>query len=85
MISLDGWRIEQRDLHRCSLCLFSTVSTKFDLDRKRKFLYEVIVKKLVFWGFCGYLGEIESGKERAIIFRIRFFFATTSGVCFQFL
>ena len=46
LISLDGWRIGQRDLHRSSPCLFSTVSTKFYLDRKRQFLHEFSVKKV---------------------------------------
>ena len=66
VISLDGWRIGQRDLP--SPCLFRTVSTKFHLDRRRQFLYEFSVKKLVFWDFRGYLGEIESGKKRLEFF-----------------
>ena len=50
VISRDRWRIGQRDLHRSSPRLFSTVSTKFHLDRKRQFVYEFSVKKL-FLGF----------------------------------
>ena len=74
VISLDGWRIGQRDLHRSSPCLFSTVSTKFHRDRKRQFSHEFSVKKLVFFGFRGYLGEIESEKKRLEFFMHVFFF-----------
>ena len=71
VISLDGWRIGQRNLHRSS-CLFSAVPTKFHL-RQRQFLYEFCVKKLVFWGFRGYLGEIELKNKRGQKFHVRFF------------
>ena len=74
VISRDRWRIGQRDLHRSSPRLFSTVSTKFHLDRKRQLSYEFSVKKLVFLGFRGYLGEIESQKKKMVrIFHVRFF------------
>ena len=73
VISLDGWRIGQRDLPRSSPCLFSTASTNLHLDRKRQFLYEFSVKKLVFWGFRGYLGEIEFEKKRLEFFIYVFF------------
>ena len=55
------------------LLVSSALSTKFHLDRKRQFLYECSVKKLVFLGFRGYLGEIESEKKKVRIFHIRFF------------
>ena len=57
------------------LLVSSALSTKFHLDRKRQFLYECSVKKLVFLGFRGYLGEIESKKKKGRIFHVRFFIA----------
>ena len=88
-ISRDGWRIGQRDSHRSSPCLFSTaVSTKIHLDRKRQYFYEFSVKKLVFWRFRGYLGEIESEKKRLEFFIDVFFSHSQWCVrvkCFQFL
>ena len=48
---------------------------KFHLDRKRQYLYDYSVKKLVFLVFRGYLGEIESRKKKVTIFHTRFFFA----------
>ena len=73
VISLDGWRVRRWNLYRCSPCVFSIASTKFHIDRERRFLYEFIVEKLVFWGFRGYLGESESEKIISEFF-IHFFF-----------
>ena len=70
--SLDGWRIGQWNLCRCSW-VFSIVPTKFHLDRER-FLYEFNVQKLVLLSFRGYLGEIESEKKKLTIFHAVFFF-----------
>ena len=41
--------------------------------------YEFSVKKLVFWGFRVYLGEIESREKNVRIFHIRFFPAQSVG------
>ena len=57
------------------LLVSSALSTKFHLDRKRQFLYECSVKKLVFLGFRGYLGEIESVTKKCWNFSYTFFFA----------
>ena len=45
---LMGDEIGQRGLRQSSPFVFSTVSAEFRLDRKRQFLYELSVKKLVF-------------------------------------
>ena len=44
--------------------VFSIVSTKFHIDRERRFLYELSVEKLVLLSFRGYLGEIESENKK---------------------
>ena len=41
----------------------SIVSTKFQLDRERRYLQGFCVEKLVLLSFRGYLGEIESEKK----------------------
>ena len=73
VISLDGWRIGHWNLHRCSSWVFSIASTKFHLDRERRFSYEFIVEKLVLLSFHGYLGEIESGGGKSWNFSCNFF------------
>ena len=50
-------------------CL-SIVSTKFHIDRERRFLYEFSVEKLVFLSSPGYIGEIESEKKKLGFFHI---------------
>ena len=42
----------------------SALSTKFHLDRERRFLYDFSVKKLVLLSFRGYLDEIKYEKKR---------------------
>ena len=54
-------------------CVFSIVSTKFHLDRERRFLHEFSVEKLVLLSFRGYLGEIKSARKKLEIFSIFFF------------
>ena len=63
VISLDGWPLGQWILCRCSPCVLSFASTKFELDRERRFRDEFRVETLVLWGFRGYLGEIVSVKS----------------------
>ena len=55
---------------------------KFHLDRKRQYLYEISVKKLVFWVFADISARSSRGKkvEFFIYVRITFFFAQ-SVVC----
>ena len=48
--------------------VFSIVSTKFHIDRERRFLYELSVEKLVFVNFRGCLGQIESEKIKTLQF-----------------
>ena len=88
VVSLDSWRIGPWNY---SPCVFSIVSTKFHLDRKRWFIYEFSVDKLVFLSFRGYLGEIESGeknerKKNSDFFTLFSFDCAVvcQGQCFQF-
>ena len=66
----------------------SALSTKFHLDRERRFLYEFSVEKLVLLSFRGYLGEIESGKKKMLEFFVYFLFCECAVLCqgqrFQF-
>lgn len=54
--------------------VFSTVFTKFTLNRKRRYFYEFGVKKLVFSRFCENLGEDRDGKKIEIACTVRAFF-----------
>ena len=56
-----------------SLCLQHCLH-QIHLDRKRLFLYEFSVEKLVFLNFCGYFVEIESEKTKPLNFCTFFFF-----------
>ena len=51
----------------------------FTLIENNNFYTNLSSKKLVFLGFLGYLGEMESG-EKVVIFHRRFFFRAISGV-----
>ena len=76
MISLDGWRIGQRHLNTDLLLVSSALSPPnlIVIENDNFYTeYELSVKKLVCLGFRGYLGEIESEKQKVIIFRIRIF------------
>ena len=78
-ISLHGWQIRQRDLHRSS-CLF-TVSTKFHLLIQNDNFYTNLVSKSWFLGvFADISARSSRGKNFFLIFHIRFFFRTISGV-----
>ena len=64
----------QRDLHRSSHCVVSTIRAKFHYHRKYNFIfrYEFSEKKM-FFSFRRYLSEIESGKNEVGIFNIYIF------------
>ena len=74
-----NWATRLTSIFSLSSCLFSTVSNKFNLDRKRQFLYEFGVKKLVFWVFAD-ISARSSRKKKGRNFHMRFFFAR-SMVC----
>ena len=65
---------ELGNLYRCSSCVFSIVSTKFHLDREHRLLCEFSVQKLMLLRFRGYLGDIESAKQKSLEFFMYFFF-----------
>ena len=72
MIYRDGWRIGQQDWHRSSPCLFSTVTTKFHLDRKFVPGTNLVSKSWCF-GVFAYISARSSREKKMLEFFIYVF------------
>ena len=73
VISLDGWWIGQWNLYRCSSRVFSIVSTKFHLDRERRFYTNLVWKSWCFWVFADISARSESENKTLECFVYLFF------------
>ena len=84
VISLHGWRIGQRDCYIDLLLVSSALSPPNFILLENDIFYTKFIlfsfKKLVFWGFRRYLGEIESKKNKGYNFS-NTFFSPQSVVC----
>ena len=73
VISPDGWRIGQRDLHRSPPCLFSIVSTIFFILIENDNIYTNLLSKSWYFGVFADMSARSSRKKMVRIFRKRFF------------